>query len=328
MTLKEVARLAGVSPAAVSRYLNGGSLSEEKSQRIRQTIEATGYRPNQAAQTLRTGHFKQIGVIVPRIESFTVSRVISGINEGLAARDYMPVLGCTNLRDDLELQYLDMMQANHVAGIILMGTSVTPEKVDAFRACAVPLVITGQNVPGLPCIHHDDYNAMKELTSLVLARGRRKLAYLGVSEEDPAAGIARRQGAQDALREAGLDPAALLCLQSGFSIESGYCAAQQLLEQRPDVDGVLCATDKIAHGAMQALKAAGKRLPQEVSIAGVGENWANRISTPQLTTVHLYHQECGRVAAAILLEMIEQRQKSKQARQIKLGYTLVERASI
>lgn len=328
MTLKEVARLAGVSPAAVSRYLNGGSLSEEKSQRIRQTIEATGYRPNQAAQTLRTGHFKQIGVIVPRIESFTVSRVTAGIHNGLAARDYMPVLGCTNLRDDLELQYLDMMQANHVAGIILMGTSVTPKKLEAYQACSVPLVITGQNVPGLSCIYHDDYNAMKELTGLVLARGRRKLAYLGVSEEDPAVGMARRQGAQDALQEAGLDPETLLCLQSGFSIESGFCAAQRLLTQRPDVDGILCATDKIAHGAMQALKESGKELPREVSIAGVGENWANRISIPQLTTVHLYHQECGREAAGILLEQIEGRQKEQPVRQIKLGYTLVQRASI
>lgn len=328
MTLKEVAQLAGVSPAAVSRYLNGGSLSEEKSRKIRQTIEATGYRPNQAAQTLRTGYRKQVGVIVPRIDSYTVSRVTAGIHEGLAARDYMPVLGCSDLRDDLELQYLDMMQANHVAGIILMGTSLTPAKLEAFRACAVPLVITGQNVPGLPCIHHDDFNAMRELTGLVLARGRRRLGYLGVSERDQATGVARRQGVQEAMAAAGLDPDQLVCVQTTFRLESGYQGAKQLLELRPDLDGVLCATDQIAHGALRALQEAGRKVPEEISIAGVGDDWADLISNPKLTTVRLYHQECGRDAAEILLQMIEDKDRTRPVRQIKLGYTLLQRESI
>ena len=74
VTLKDIARLAEVSPSAVSRYLNGGSLSEEKSQRIGDAIAQTGYRPNQAAQTLRTGALKQVGVIVPKISSSSVGR--------------------------------------------------------------------------------------------------------------------------------------------------------------------------------------------------------------------------------------------------------------
>lgn len=328
MTLKEVAQLARVSPAAVSRYLNGGSLSREKRERIRQTIAETGYRPNQAAQTLRTGHINQIGVIVPRLDSFTVSRVIAGINEGLASRDYMPVLGCSDLRDDRELGYLDVMQANHVAGIILMGTSLTDAKLEAFRTCSVPLVITGQQVPGLPCIYHDDFNAMRELTALMLARGRRKLGYLGVPEWDRATGVARQEGVRAALVQAGLDPESLCYVQSDFRMESGYQAARALLERQPDVDGILCATDQIAHGATRALREAGKRLPQEVSVAGVGDDWANQISDPALTVVRLYHQESGRNAAKLLLQMIARKEPAGPPPQIKLGYTIIQRESI
>ena len=95
MTIKDLARQAGVSPASVSRYLNGGPLSQGKRAAIRAVIEKTGYYPDQAAHTLRTGKLRQVGVIVPRIHSQTVSQVIAGIEEILSEEGYLPVLGST-----------------------------------------------------------------------------------------------------------------------------------------------------------------------------------------------------------------------------------------
>ena len=95
MTIKDVARLAGVSPAAVSRYLNGGSLSEEKRVQVREAIRTTGYRPDVAAQTLRTGRVNQVGVIVPKIHSDSVSQVSAGISGALAQQGYLTLLGST-----------------------------------------------------------------------------------------------------------------------------------------------------------------------------------------------------------------------------------------
>ena len=148
MTIKEVAELAGVSSAAVSRYLNGGSLSEEKRRRIRRTIEETGYHPNLVAQTMRTGHIRQIGVIVPKIHSDSVSQVTAGIARQLRQRGYVTLLGSTDHEEGGALGYLDIMQNNQVAGVILMGTCLTPILSDAMRECRVPLVVTGQNYPG------------------------------------------------------------------------------------------------------------------------------------------------------------------------------------
>lgn len=304
MTIKEVAQLAGVSAAAVSRYLNGGPLSQEKKERIAWAIEETGYRPNLMAKTMRTGKVRQVGIIVPRIFSESVNQVMDGIAEELLEKGYLTVLGYSDPRKDRELQYLDMMQSNRVAGIILMATTLSDYKKSALAASSVPLVITGQCIDGLPCVYHDDFNAVRELTELLLKKGRQKIAYIGVYEEDKAAGLARRQGMQQALRDAGLDADNAPRKIADFSAQSGYACMMELLDEHPDLDGVVCATDIIAHGAMGALKARGRRIPEDVSLVGVGDNWSDLVSSPTLTTVHLHQRRCGSEAAQLLLKMI------------------------
>jgi len=100
-----------------------------------------------------------------------------------------------------------------------------------------------------------------------------------------------------------------------------------LLDEVPDLDGVVCATDRIAQGAMTALREQGRRIPEDVSIAGVGDNWADTVSSPQLTTARLYHVQCGVEAARLLLQMIDS-DTPEPVRQIQLGYTIVERGSL
>ena len=121
MTISDIAKMAGVSSAAVSRYLNGGPLSEQKREAIREVVEKTGYRPDAAAQTLRTGRVNQIGVIAPSISSQSVGQITAGIASELDQQNYLILLGNTELDEQRELGYLTAMQRNHVAGIILLG---------------------------------------------------------------------------------------------------------------------------------------------------------------------------------------------------------------
>ncbi len=328
MTIKEVARLADVSSAAVSRYLNGGPLSKEKKARIKKAIEETGYRPNLMAQTMRTGKINQIGIILPKIYSESASRIVSGIAEELYEENYMTVLGCTETDAARELRYIDIMQNNRVAGLILMGTTMTEEKAEAMRNCSIPLVVTGQNFPGFPCVYHDDFHAVKDLTELMLRKGRKKIVYLGVTEEDAAAGISRRKGAQAALEDAGLDGENMPRICTSFDAEGGFWAMTELLEAYPDLDGVVCATDSIALGAMNALKSKGIQVPEQVSIAGVGDSWAGTVAHPTLTSVHLHYRQCGMYAARMLLKLVNEEQEGKIVRQMMLDYSIVERGSI
>ena len=122
MTISDIAKMAGVSSAAVSRYLNGGPLSEQKRAVIHEVVEKTGYRPDTAAQTLRTGKVNQVGVIAPSIGSQSVGQITAGIASELDAKSYLMLLGNTELDAQRELGYLTAMQRNHVAGIILLGS--------------------------------------------------------------------------------------------------------------------------------------------------------------------------------------------------------------
>ena len=329
MTIKEVAQLAGVSPAAVSRYLNGGSISPEKRERVRKAIEETGYRPNPMAQTMRTGRINQVGIIVPRLYSDSVSQITAGASKRLFEQGYMTLLGCTDHDSDMELDYLRLMQESQVSGIILMGAVLTPQIAQAIRDSRVPVVITGQNFEEFPCVYHDDFHAVRDLTRLMIAKGRRHIAMIGAPDNDIAAGLNRRRGAEQALLDAGFDASRMPYEVSSFEAKGGKEAMLRLMDRYPELDGVICATDTMAMGAMSALKEAGKIIPDDVSITAVGDSWIDSVSTPALTTAHLFFQQCGEEAARLLLELLDGTEPENSApRQIRLQYLIVERGSV
>lgn len=330
MTIKDVAALAGVSPAAVSRYLNGGSLSDEKRQRIQATIEETGYRPTVAAQMMRTGHQRQIGILIPKLYSDSVVLVTDGVTRFIQDYGYMSVLGDTHADEQKELEYLSIMEANRAAGVIVMGVAVTARRIEAYKACGIPVVVTGQNITGMPCVYHNDFPAAHELMKRIIERGRRRIAYISATEHDPRAGKERRLGALAAFTEAGHEEKELLVEVADFNAASGYQAMQRLLERDSTIDGVMCATDAMAFGAMRALYEAGRKPGADVSIAGVGDSWIDEYAMTPLTTARLFFKQCGEDAARMLLSMIEAEEKGESVavRQICLDYEIVERGSI
>ncbi len=328
MNISEIAKLAGVSNAAVSRYLNGGSLSQAKKEQIRKVIKKTGYEPNAFARTLRTGYVNNIGVIVPKINSESVSEVTAGISTVLSDHNYMLLLGNTDNNEMKELDFFRIMEKNHLAGIILMGTIITPAHLKMFKQCKIPIVIVGQMQERMPCIYHDDYHAARILASLILKKGRKNIAYISVREEDIAVGTNRKQGIIDELNTKNMS---LLSIETSlFSIDSGYEAMQRILNKNLNIDSVVCATDSIAIGAMKAIRDAGYSIPEDISVCGFGGNKIGAMVTPPLTTVKLYYKQAGLEAANLLLDMIETSRKKEESaiKQLMLSYELIERASL
>ena len=326
MTIKDIAKEAGVSSAAVSRYFNGGSLGKDKQEVIRKVVEKYGYTPNQTAHSMRTGKSGQIGVIVPKIHSDSLSQVMHGIADELHANDYTLILGITEGDPEREVNYIKTMQVNRMEGIILMGTSMTPHLKNTIDHCDIPIVVTGQAFKGVSSIYYDDFNAMKDLATLMLKK-RKKLAYIGATESDPAVGIERKKGVLKAIANDGGIPDDLsYVISEGFEISDGYNAMNKLLKSRKKIDGVLCATDTMAIGAMQAMKEKGIKLPDDISIAAIGNSLAGKVVTPELTTVRLYFEECGKTAVQLLTSMI--RSEDYPVSQTKMGYEIIERRSI
>ena len=318
MTISEIALRAGVSKAAVSRYLNNGYVSSEKREAIRRVIEETGYVPSQQAQTLRTGKSRMVGVVVPRIDSESISRVVAGISKVLEAQGYRLLLANTDNNIQKELEYLEVFRSGNVDGVILVATILSAAHKQALGALGVPAVLAGQRMEGMSCVYHDDKGAARAVTELLLQGGRRRIGYIGVTPRDKAAGAARRAGWQEAMRDAGQEPLPEWMEQSDFSIDGGYAAAERLLSRVPDIEGVFCATDSIAVGAKKRLEESGRKIPEDVALAGIGHSRLSELVRPKLATAHYYYQASGEEAARDLLEILDRGIDRKK--QLMLGF--------
>ena len=135
MNIAEIAKRAGVSNAAVSRYFNNGYISEEKREKIRKVVEETGYRPSVQAQTLRTKKTKMIGMIVPKVASASLGRVVEGVLSILNENGYRMLLAVTQNDPEKELEYLDALDDKQVDGVILVATVFTAEHKQALKIC-------------------------------------------------------------------------------------------------------------------------------------------------------------------------------------------------
>lgn len=326
MDINEIARLAGVSRATVSRYLNNGYVSREKREEIARVIEETGYVPSRQAQQLRTGRTNLIGVIIPKIYSQSVSRMVAGITEALTPQGYQILLADTDNNEQLEVEYLHTFsEKNRVDGIILLATIITEEHTEAFSSLGVPLVVLGQHIEGRACVYHDDYHAALDIARITL-KGSRCPAYIGVTEEDVSAGHKRRKGFLDACAEAGIAVREDLMALSDFTAESGYLCCEAIMESAPECDAIVCATDTIAFGALTCLREYGHRVPEQVQVSGIGDSEFSRIIYPSLTTAHLFYKSSGSAAAQMLLDSINRRSVPK-SREMKMGYEVHVRTS-
>ena len=340
MTIKEIAHLAGVSSAAVSRYLNGGYVSDEKKEQIRRVIEETEYQPSAQARILRTKKACLVGVVVPKINSESISRVTAGIEQVLSRRGYQMLLASTDNDPRKEITYLQLFESYPVDGIILIGTVITAEHRKFLKGSKVPVVVVGQYTKYANCIYHDDYGAGKAMgkaAASFLDAGK-KVAYIGVTKEDKAVGAAREDGFRAGLKSAGIELEDACTRKAEFTMDSGYEAALDLLRGNTGIGVLSCATDTIAAGAIEALLTYGrKKVPREaeysggrmdyilasskIRVTGFGDNQFLKAVTGGIPTVHFGYKTSGIRGAELLLDVIERGEKIPV--EMKLGFRMV-----
>lgn len=322
MNIAEIAKLAGVSSAAVSRYFNNGHISDEKKEAIRKIVEETGYRPSVQAQTLRTKKTKMIGVIVPKVASASIGRIVEGILSILGSSQYQTLLAVTQNDPKKESEYLTAFDDKQVDGVILVATVFTAEHKRILKNLRVPVVIVGQRLSGYCCVFHDDYHAAYDLTRLLMEKGRTSLGYIGAILEDKAVGAERYRGFCDAVRQMGHAELVSNAVTAEFSIASGYEKAGELFRMCRNLNGIVCATDTMAAGVMQYLGEHGIDVPGQVIVAGQGDSDMAKVTAPPLITVHYSYEQSGEIAVEMLLEMLK---KGKaDTKEIKLGYHIVD----
>lgn len=320
MNINEIAQLAGVSRATVSRYLNDGYVSAEKREKIRAVIEQTGYQPSSQAQTLRTKKTKLIGIILPKINSETISRMAAGVSEVLNKKGYQIILANTDNSIQEELKYLSLFKDNQVDGIIFIATIFVKKHLQLLKELKVPIVILGQYLEGYSCVYQDDYHAAKDLAKILLKQSK-NVGYIGVTLKDKAAGYSRKKGFEDAFKEEKRSPDPRYMKEATFQLKSGYEKAKELLEEFPEVDALFCATDNLAIGALIYLREQGRKVPGEIQVTGTGDIPMGQIVVPKLTTVHYYYKTSGKEAASMLVGLLESEEAIRK--EIKMGYEII-----
>ncbi|MGN0596920.1 MAG: LacI family DNA-binding transcriptional regulator [Ruminiclostridium sp.] len=325
MNISDIARLAGVSKATVSRYLNNGYVSAEKREIIRKIIEQNDYTPLMSARNLRSGQNNLIGVIIPRLSSESVARMVDGVSEVISGAGFNMVLGITDLSQEKELDFLKIFRGNTVCGMIYIATEITRKNREILSAYNKPVVIVGQKSGEFDCVFHDDFGGAYGAVKHIIGCGCKKIGFIGVPMRDKAAGRDRFEGYARAMEESGLPVSSRLTYEGEFSLESGYAGAERLFKGSARPDGLFCATDTIAIGAMQYCFSHNIEVGRDVKIAAVGDSKMSKAVNPALTSVHLFYKTAGREAAQLVMNRLADPDGAPKS--VELGYRLMERAS-
>jgi DNA-binding LacI/PurR family transcriptional regulator len=330
-TLEEVARVAGVSRATVSRVVNG---SPRVSDAIRRSVEAAvaqlGYIPNRAARSLVTRRSGSVAVVITEPTGRIFSdpffpRVLRGITTTVSARDVQVVLLLPDSPAD-SLRTADYLVAGHVDGAILVSLHGDDPLPARILEAQIPVVVVGRplHATGISYVDADNRGGARSAVADLIAGGRRVIAAIG-GPADMVVAQDRRAGYRDALADGGigLDPA--LESNADFTHDGGIAAMRRLLAARPDIDAVFAASDLMAAGAMSVLDAAGRKVPKDVAIIGYDDSPVAATSRPPLTSVRQPIEEMGQEAARLLLELVDAADRAP--RRVILATELIRRAS-
>lgn len=304
-TLQQVAAAAAVSPATVSRVLNGTArVSSEKRAAILRIVEELDYKPNRLAQSLKMGSTRTIGVLTQSLESGYFNKTMTGIEDVMKAAGYAMLIMSGHWHADEEAERIELLIGRRVDGVAILTGNLTDAQILTFSK-RVPIVAFGRELAGERALGFslDNYTAACEAVELLIEQGHRRIAFIaGPSEHEDAR--ARLKGYRDTLARHKLVVEPGLIVNGDFEEQGGLLAMNQLLGAHERFTAVFAANDLTAYGARLALYRRGIRVPDDVSIIGFDDLDGSMYATPPLTTVRQPLYEVGRCIGHMLLPMI------------------------
>jgi LacI family fructose operon transcriptional repressor len=321
VSIKDVARAAGVSPATVSRALGTVPVSAELRALVEDAVRKTGYRPNLSARRLRSQHSHTIGLIVADISNPFFTAVARAVEDAAYQAGLRVILCNTDENPEREALYLKLMEEERVTGVIFAPTRMTVEKLGRQEK-KFPIVLIDRAGAGgwQDSVVLDNVAAGAMLVEHLHAQGYRRIA--GLFGNASTTGIERHAGFLAAMQKHGLAPEAKFIAPTIVAAEAEVTG--WLLGPAPP-QAVIASNGLLLMGAVRALRAAGKTMPQDLAVAGFdNESWTELIG-PGLTVIEQPVAEIGRAAMAMLLERLET--PDAPVRKIVLGGKCVLRGS-
>ncbi|WP_040713946.1 LacI family DNA-binding transcriptional regulator [Paenibacillus curdlanolyticus] len=327
-TIRDVAKKADVSVATVSRILNDlGGYSDKTKQKVMETIEQMGFRPNAIARSLNNRQTQTIGVLFPALNSEFSSALLHGIEEYAHNHRYSVLVCNTDTDGHRTLDYLQVLREKQVDGLIFVSEVLTEAYKEELRAMKIPVVLVSSATddPQYPHIKIDDRQAAYDATNYLITKGHRQIAMISGTPEDLNATIPRMEGYTQALLDHGLAVNQQWIAYGNFFYESGAQAMEQLLRDNVEFTAVFAASDEMAIGAMHYAAKAGIHVPDQLSIIGFDDIRLSTMVHPPLSTVHQPLRELGQEAAGKLLEMAK---TGQVATSLILPHRIMERQTV
>jgi LacI family transcriptional regulator len=330
VTLRDVARVAGVHPATVSRALNEetrGLVNAETARRVLKAAEKLGYRPNPIARGLKTNQSYTIGVLIPDLTNPLFPPILRGIEDRLETAGYTPLIANTDNDPERELLDSQTMRARQVDGIIAATARRDHRLHDALLEAGIELVLVNRRQDDLPVSSAtaDDRMGMRLSVEHLASLGHRRIAHLA-GPLDYSTGLDRYEGFHEAMRAAGLQPdPELVLVAEAFTESEGARLCGQLMSDRGQFTAVAAANDLLALGCYDVLADRGLSCPSDISVVGFNDMPFAARFNPPLTTIHIPHYEIGKAAGELMLERLQDIES--QPRDIRLEPSLTVRDS-
>lgn len=317
MNIYDIAKLSGVSIATVSRVINNKpGVSDKAKHKVLSVIEDTGFRPNQIAKSLTNKKTNVIGIVMPGINNYFSDR-IDAINKVCKQRGYSLMI-TANYKDsnstEEDIDNFNLLFEKRVDGIIYFPTNVMDEHKEVIKRInkKVPIVITDKEIEdlSLPCVIQDFINPTKELMGHLIGAGHKRIGFIkGLSYDLP--NTERQNVYERALHEAGLPVVEELIEESAYSVQAGYDSMLNIMKRVSEVpSAVLVGNDHMAIGAIKALKENGYQVPGDVSVVGYDDIEFAKYVSPSLTTIKVDQYAMGKIAATMVIDLIEGHIKS------------------
>jgi len=325
VTIKDVAKAAGVSPATVSLALNNDAkVNRETKQRVQQVAKALNYIPNARAKALVKKSTQMIGLVIPEIDNPFFAEMAQGIKDFLKDSDYSIILCGTDNDPELESKYINMFKSGLVDGAIFTClTDVNNELILDVARNYLPIVYVDRlsgDEQVIPVIKSDLKDGAYQLTRHLIELGHKKIAFVGRKDEE------RFEGYYQGLQETGYPLAENYIITPSYTFDHGVEAGKRILGLADKPTGIVCFNDEVALGLTQFLIKAGQRVPEEISVCGI-DNTVSRFYNPEITTIDVPKKEMGKTAAELLLKMINGEAIQKAERYIHFPVTFIKRDS-
>ncbi|HEY4553116.1 MAG TPA: LacI family DNA-binding transcriptional regulator [Bacillaceae bacterium] len=305
-TIRDVAKLANVSVATVSRVINkNGYVNEETEKRVIQAIQMLNYEPNSIAKGLSSRKTKTLALILPDISNPFFSELARAVEDSASNRGYTVLLCNTDSNTYKEKDYIAKMKGRFVDGILFAGHTLQETDIKALEADKIPLVVLDR-APGEDLclvVRSKNREGAKLAVEHLVEVGCKKIAHI-YGPQDAATARERLLGYEEAAMEYPWYTPSLL-ERGDFTIKGGMEAAERLMERHPDIDGIFAGNDLMAIGVLKKLKRMNIQVPNQIALVGFDGIELTEITEPELSTIAQPIYQIGAIAISLLIKKIE-----------------------